>query len=92
MEADDEMKVLQESSDGIAWKFNITGLEPVKAKEFLEKNILDFQEAEKKHIAALTLAENPSTLNWSHKEILIPPCIADHIKNRMSFLFPCSKE
>ena len=41
-EALEEANALNDSLDGIAWKYNITGMNPVAAREYLEQNIQDF--------------------------------------------------
>eukprot|EP00978_Attheya_sp_CCMP212_P034203 scaffold142296_cov42-Attheya_sp.AAC.1 len=38
-EAMDEIQALEASKDGFSWKLTITGMNPFKAKEFLEQNI-----------------------------------------------------
>lgn len=41
-EALEEANALNYSLDGIVWKYNITGMNPVAAREYLEQNIQDF--------------------------------------------------
>ena len=88
-EAADEKKALEESSDGLAWKFCITGLEPANARDYLKKNIHDFEEYQKKQ-SSLSL-ETVNEGNVFHKEIVIPRCVADHVKNRLSLIRNANK-
>jgi len=88
-EAADEKKALEESSDGLAWKFYITGLEPANARDYLEKNIHDFEEIQKKKTSSLLEIESDGKV--FHKEIVIPRCVADHVKNRLSLIRNANK-
>jgi len=86
-EAEDEAKALEESEDGNAWKFTITGMQPANAIAYVEKNIKDFIESEKR--AALGEDSQEAQMEQqsvTRHEIVIPRCVVDYVKNRMPLL------
>jgi len=87
-EAAEEEKALKESKDGKSWKFSFIGMQPFEAREFIEMNIQDFIESDKR--AALGLEgyqkEEEKEQSLNRHEIVIPRCVVDHVKNRMPLL------
>ncbi len=87
-EALEEAKALKESRDGFAWKFTVTGMQPVKAREYLEKNIQDITEGARRVEGDASggnediVTEAPITRH----EIVIPRCVTDYVKSRMPLL------
>ncbi len=82
-EALDEANALSESLDGHAWKYSITGMNPVEAREYLEKNIADFDNrvnGEKPN------SEKKNESQTFRHEIVVPRCIVDHVKHKMQSL------
>ncbi len=87
-EAADVSQALRESKDGTAWKFDVTGLKPTQALAYIEQNIQDFIEQERR--AALGIDPRLEALKerqrMTRHEIVIPRCVVDHVKNRIPLL------
>jgi len=80
-EAAADAKALEESQDGVTWKFTVEGMQPAKACEYLEKNIEDFQNA-----TSGGDEEMEPVIKITRHEIVIPRCVVDYVKNRMPLL------
>jgi serine/threonine protein kinase len=86
-EAADVAKALQESNDGTAWKFDVTGMQPAEALAYIDKNIQDFIESERKAtLGEQTDEAQKERQRMNRHEIVIPRCVVDHVKNRMPLL------
>lgn len=84
----DEEKALKDSQDGTSWKFTFTGLKPIEAREYIEKNIQDFIESDKRASSGIDdyRREEEKERSLTRHEIVIPRCVVDHVKNRMPLL------
>jgi len=91
LELQDEFEALENSSDGQAWKFNLTGLNPSKAREYLERDIAEIEKEERRrHLGKDGLNLNNISLeqriNRCRHEIIIPKCVTDQVKSRLPTL------
>jgi len=89
-EMQDEYDALQESLDGQAWKFNLTGLYPVAAREFLEKDIAEIEKEElqksgKDETNVEGIIAGNEAKHYRH-EIVVPQCVTDQVKSRLPLL------
>jgi len=86
-------KTRSESPEDQGWKFTINGLEPIKALEYLEKNVSDIYE-EFGRSDPLTASKggnrNDPIIEIQEQifrhEIVIPRCVLDQTKSRMPLL------
>lgn len=88
----EESNALKESKDGKIWKLIVTGLSPIEACQYLEKNINDFIEMKKNTIQntnVLSAEKEGSVVAITRHEIVIPRCVVDHVKTRMNVFRSC---
>lgn len=88
-EALNEANALNDSLDRHAWKYSITGMNPVEAREYLEKNIADF-EAELDNDDTATAVKSKEAEKFRH-EIVVPRCVVDYVQERLPILKSNSK-
>jgi len=90
-ESKDESEALESSSDGQAWKFNLTGLNPGKAREYLERDIAEIEKEERRRLVGKNWtnlhndASKQKVSRFRH-EIIIPKCVTDQVKGRLPIL------
>lgn len=90
-EAAEEWRALQESKDGNVWKFSIVGLNPIKARTFLEKNVEDIKVPTQSGALGnlggsgrtVLPAQARSPDYAMSQEVIIPRCIVSSVKSRM---------
>lgn len=73
-------KALNESPDGKCWRFSFTGLKPNEAREYLETNIKEINNSD-----SLNKDDEEVQVQTRH-EIVVPRCVAEHVRNRMPLL------
>ena len=83
-EALEEANALNESLDGHAWKYTITGMNPVGAREYFEKSIAYFETEEENEYKSPTEVTEEAKV-FRH-EIVVPRCVVDYVKQRLPIL------